>query len=122
MITALSIIHVIISVLLILSVLIHFGKGAEAGLVMDTNASSILPTKGNILNKITTTLAVLFLVLSLTLATMHGKMSSKSIFDSGKIPAATTTTAAHKGTDAANNTSTSNKPSTTTAGTTTEKK
>ncbi|MBF0298585.1 MAG: preprotein translocase subunit SecG [Oligoflexia bacterium] len=85
MITALAIVHAIVSVLLILMVLIHFGKGAEAGLVLDAGASSILPQKGNVLNKITAVLAILFLSMSLMLATMRGKTIEKSIFDNKDI-------------------------------------
>ncbi|MBF0313805.1 MAG: preprotein translocase subunit SecG [Oligoflexia bacterium] len=92
MITVLSIIHIFVCILLILTVLIHFGKGAEAGLVLDTSASSILPQKGNILNKITNTLAVLFLVISLSLAVMRGKTTSHSVFDTNPIAKKPTTT------------------------------
>lgn len=80
MITALTICHAIVSVLLIFMVLIHFGKGAEAGLVLDTSSSSILPHQGNFLNKVTTVLATLFLGISLTLAILRGH-ETKSLFD-----------------------------------------
>ncbi|MBF0362614.1 MAG: preprotein translocase subunit SecG [Oligoflexia bacterium] len=85
MITALTIVHTIVSILLIFMVLIHFGKGAEAGLVLDVGASSILPQKGNVLNKITTVLAILFLSLSLALSAMRGKNVEKSIFDNKNV-------------------------------------
>ena len=49
MITTLTVVHAVISALLILFVLLHFGKGAEAGLFTDTSSSSILPQKGNVL-------------------------------------------------------------------------
>lgn len=84
LINALSVIHAIVSVLLILFVLIHFGKGAEAGLVLDTNASSILPQKGNILNKITTVLAIIFLTLAFVLSVLRGKSANHSIMDNAK--------------------------------------
>lgn len=82
----LTIIHVIISVILILIVLLHFGKGAEAGLVMDSSSSSILPTKGNVMNKITSVLAGAFLVLALLLAILRGKESNQSIMDKMNFP------------------------------------
>lgn len=81
MITAITIIHAIISILLIGTVLLQFGKGAEAGLMMDAGASSILPQKGNVMTKITTVLAIFFLGLALTLSIMRSHQASESIFD-----------------------------------------
>lgn len=81
MITALIIVHSIVCVLLIAIVLLQFGKGAEAGLLMDSGASSILPQKGNIMTKITTVLAIIFLSLSLGLAIIQSNQSQESIFD-----------------------------------------
>jgi preprotein translocase subunit SecG len=92
MITTLTIIHSIVSVLLIATVLLHFGKGAEAGLVLDTNSSSILPQQGNMMTRVASVLATLFLVLSLALAVIRSHTSQKSLFDE-KMPATTTTTA-----------------------------
>jgi preprotein translocase subunit SecG len=82
MITALTIIHGIISVLLVVLVLLQFGKGAEAGLMMDSGASSILPQKGNVMTKITAVMATLFLGLALFLAILRSHISKESIFDS----------------------------------------
>ncbi len=82
MITILTFIHIIVSILLILFVILHFGKGAESGLVLDTSSSSILPQKGNIMNKITGTLATLFLVISLSLAVLRSHKSGSSLLDS----------------------------------------
>jgi preprotein translocase subunit SecG len=81
MITTLTIVHIVVSILLIFMVLIHFGKGAEAGLVLDTSSSSILPTKGNVLNKITAILVILFLLISLSLAILRGQQTKKSLMD-----------------------------------------
>ena len=82
MITWLTVVHMVVCVLMIIVVLLQFGKGAEAGLLSDVGGSSILPQRGNILTKITTVLAICFLTLSLTLSILRGKESHKSVFDS----------------------------------------
>jgi preprotein translocase subunit SecG len=87
MITALTAIHAVISFLLVILVLLQFGKGAEAGLMMDTGASSILPQKGNIMTKITAVVATLFLGLALTLSVLRSHENKKSVFDSQKAQA-----------------------------------
>lgn len=81
MITTLTVIHIIVCVLLILMVLLQFGKGAEAGLFGGTGSDSVGSGRGNVLTKITTVLATAFLVLSLVLANLHGKKVEKSLFD-----------------------------------------
>ena len=83
MVTTLMIVHGIITVLLIISVLLQFGKGAEAGLFSGGGSDSIMTgaQQGNILNKITTVLAVAFMASSLYLARGKGG-SEKSLLDS----------------------------------------
>ncbi len=88
MVTTLTIIHCIISVLLILIVLLQFGKGAEAGLMMN-EGSNLLPQKGNVMTKVTAVLAVLFLSLSLALAVLRGHKTGESIFDKTSVPVTT---------------------------------
>ena len=62
MIDTLMIVHGIISILLIISVLLQFGKGAEAGLISGGVGDSMMTSsqRGNLLSKLTTILAVLF--------------------------------------------------------------
>lgn len=102
MITALMIFHGIISVLLILVVLLQFGKGAEAGLISGGGSDAVFtgPQQGNILVKITTVLAVLFMANSILLAKMQSQKSESSILDSvanapvsKEVPATTTPSA-----------------------------
>ena len=83
MITALMVFQGIISVFLIIMVLLQFGKGAEAGLISGGASDAVFSgsQKGNILTKITTVLAVLFLSNSILLAKMQSGRSEKSIFD-----------------------------------------
>lgn len=83
MITSLMIFQAIVSVLLILMVLLQFGKGAEAGLMSSASDSIFTSSQqGNILTKITTILAILFLGNSILLAKLQSQRSSESLFDS----------------------------------------
>ncbi len=87
MINALMIFHAIISVLLVLMVLLQFGKGAEAGLISGTGSDAVFSgaTGGNILTHITTVLAILFLGNSIFLAKLQSTKTSSSIMD-GEAP------------------------------------
>ncbi len=71
------------AVLLIIMVLLQFGKGAEAGLMQSAGSETVLSSssQGNILSKITTVLAVIFLGLSLWLARIQDSKNQKSLFD-----------------------------------------
>jgi preprotein translocase subunit SecG len=80
--------HIVISVLLIVLVLLQFGKGAEAGLLSGGGDASFTGAQqGNILTKITTVLAVLFLGNSILLAKIQSNKSTSSILD-GEAPVA----------------------------------
>ncbi len=83
MISTLMIFHAVISVLLILMVLLQFGKGAEAGLMSGGGSEAVFTgsQQGNILSKITVVLAILFLGNSILLAKLQSKHSSKTLFD-----------------------------------------
>jgi len=76
--------HAIISVLMIILVLLQFGKGAEAGLMSGGGSESVLSTsqQGNILSKITTVLAIIFMANSIILAKIQSKRGSSSLLDS----------------------------------------
>lgn len=81
MVSSLMILQAIVSVLLVLLVLIQFGKGAEAGLLGGADQVMSGPMKGNILVKITTILAFVFLGNSVLLAKLQGKTSTSSLFE-----------------------------------------
>jgi preprotein translocase subunit SecG len=82
--TALMVLQAVISVLLIIVVLLQFGKGAEAGLMTAAGSESIMSssTRGNIMTKITAVLAVLFLGNSILLARLQDTKFQKSMLDS----------------------------------------
>lgn len=84
--TALMILQAITSVILIIVVLIQFGKGAEAGLMTAAGSESIMSssTRGNIMVKITAVLAIIFLGNSILLARLQDTKFQKSLLDSEK--------------------------------------
>jgi preprotein translocase subunit SecG len=82
MVTGLMIFQATISVFLIILVLLQFGKGAEAGLLSNASDSVFTSSQqGNILSKITTVMAILFLGNSILLARIQSTRTSTSILD-----------------------------------------
>jgi len=84
MLTMLVALHVIICVLLVVTVLLQFGKGAEMGAVMGGGASQAVfssSAKGNFLTRLTTVLAIGFMVNSIILTTIKSRESKRSLFD-----------------------------------------
>ena len=84
MITFLISLHVIICILLVITVLLQFGKGAEMGAVMGGGASQAVfssSAKGNFMTKLTTFLAIGFMVNSIVLTTLKSRENKKSLFD-----------------------------------------
>ena len=84
--TSLMILQAITSVILIIVVLLQFGKGAEAGLMTAAGSESIMSssTRGNIMTKITAVLAIIFLGNSILLARLQDTKYQKSILDTEK--------------------------------------
>jgi preprotein translocase subunit SecG len=85
MVTMLIALHVVICVLLVVTVLLQFGKGAEMGAVMGGGASQAVfssSAKGNFLTKTTTVLAIGFMVNSIVLTTIKSREAKRSLFDS----------------------------------------
>jgi preprotein translocase subunit SecG len=89
MIILVTVIHVIVSIGLILVVLLQQGKGAEVGAVFGGSSSTIFGSSGagNFLTKMTTGMAIVFMMTSLTLGYFAGHRPSATIFDS-RTPAA----------------------------------
>ncbi|MEX0799164.1 MAG: preprotein translocase subunit SecG [Bacteriovoracaceae bacterium] len=84
MLTGLLIFHVVVCVLLTVVVLLQFGKGAEAGAMMGQGASQAVftsATKGNFFTKMTTFLAIAFMLNSIALTTIKSKTAGESLFD-----------------------------------------
>lgn len=77
-------IHVFACVALILIVLLQAGKGAEMGVSFGGGASqALLGASGDtpMIGKITTAIAIIFMLTSLSLAYMSGHPKSKSVMD-----------------------------------------
>lgn len=74
------------SLLLIIVVLLQFGKGAEAGLMTAAGSESIMSssTRGNVMVKITAILAIIFFGNSILLARLEDSKFQKSILDTEK--------------------------------------
>ena len=85
MLTGLITLHIVICILLTVVVLVQFGKGAEAGAMMGGGGSSqavfTSSSKGNFFTKLTTFLAIAFMVNSVVLTAATSKQAKESIFD-----------------------------------------
>lgn len=81
--TTLMVFQAIVSVILILVVLLQFGKGAEAGLMSGTGDSVMTGAQqGNILSKFTVVLSILFLGNSVLLSKIQSEKAGSSLLDS----------------------------------------
>lgn len=86
--------HVSVCILLILIVLLQSGKGAEMGVSLGGGAGQTLFGAGGpatILTKITTAVAIIFMVTSLTLAYLSGHQSETSVMNKNTVPVEQTT-------------------------------
>jgi preprotein translocase subunit SecG len=94
MIIAITIVHVTVSLGLILVVLLQTGK-ADMGAVFGGASSTIFGSSGagNFLTKLTTAMAIVFMMTSLTLGYFAGHKPTETIFDS-RTPAPQTSPAA----------------------------
>ena len=83
MITIVTIIHIFVSIGLILVVLLQTGKGADMGAVFGGSSSTIFGSSGagNFLTRLTTGMAIIFMITSLTLGYFSGKRTATSVFD-----------------------------------------
>lgn len=84
MLIAITVLHVLVCLGLILVVLLQTGKGAEVGAVFGGSSSTVFGSSGagNFLTRLTTAMAVVFMITSLGLGYFSGRSSSTSIFDS----------------------------------------
>lgn len=79
--TFLIIIHIVVCVALIMIVLLQTGKGASMGAAFGGSSQTIFGSSGatTFLTKLTTVVAVVFMVTSLFLAFIHGPGSNSSV-------------------------------------------
>lgn len=83
MVIVVTVIHTIVSIGLILVVLLQTGKGAEMGAVFGGSSATIFGSSGagNFLTRLTTGMAIVFMITSLTLGYFAGHKPSSTIFD-----------------------------------------
>ncbi len=88
--TIINVIHVVAALSLILTVLLQAGKGAAMGSGLGAGSSQTMfgsSGAGNFLTKLTTGIAILFMVTSLTLAVFSTKKKSSSLIQEVEEPA-----------------------------------
>jgi len=86
--TVLTVIHVVACLLLIPVILIQSGKGADISASFGGSSQTVFGSSGgaNFFTRLTTTLAVIFMITSLALTTVSNQ-NKKSVFE-GAVPAA----------------------------------
>lgn len=94
MITFLTVLHITSGLSLILIVLLQTGKGANMGSAFGGSSQTVFGSAGagSFLGKLTTGIAVLFMVTSLSLATLSSKKKTSSIITEAEPIAETATT------------------------------
>jgi preprotein translocase subunit SecG len=88
MVIVITVIHVLVSIGLILVVLLQTGKGAEVGAVFGGSSSTIFGSSGagTFLTRLTTGMAIVFMITSLGLGYFAGRRSSSTIFNNRTSP------------------------------------
>jgi len=77
----LTVIHVVVCLFLVVIVLLQHGKGADVGATFGGSSESLFGTEGPIplMNKITTSAAIIFMVTSISLAYLSANKSTGSV-------------------------------------------
>lgn len=91
--TVLVVLHLLICIALIIIVLLQTGKGSEIGAVFGSSSHTLFGSTGGstFFGKLTTVVAIVFLITSLILAGRSSRMISESVM-TGVKPAATAPT------------------------------
>ena len=90
MLTIVTVLHVFATLFLIVVILLQTGKGSAMGSGLGAGSSQTMfgaSGAGNFLTKLTTGVAILFMVTSLTLAIMSSSKGSKSVMQGTEEPA-----------------------------------
>jgi preprotein translocase subunit SecG len=90
MLIVVTVIHIVACLFLIGVVLLQQGKGADMGAVFGGSSSTIFGSSGagNFLTRLTTIMAVVFMLTSLTLTYTGARRVSSTVFDSAPLPEA----------------------------------
>ena len=89
MVTLLTILHILVCIFLVSIVLLQHGKGADVGATFGGGGQSLFGTEGPVplLNKITTAVAVTFMVTSISLAYISAHRTTSSVMGDYSVPA-----------------------------------
>ncbi len=84
MFTAIVVLHLVVCLFLIFIILVQSSKGAEMGAAFGGSSQTLFGSRGaaTFLNKLTTTIAILFMLTSLTLAIFSVKRGAVSVMSS----------------------------------------
>jgi preprotein translocase subunit SecG len=90
MFTAITIIHVMSCIFLVLVVLLQTGKGADMGAVFGGSSSTVFGSSGagTFLTRLTTATAIIFMLTSLSLTYFSARRNTATVFDSAPPAAA----------------------------------
>ena len=89
--TILTVVHIVVCFFMVIIVLLQHGKGADVGASFGGSSQSLFGSEGPVplMNKITTMVAVVFMVTSVSLAYISSTSSTGSVMSSVAQPAAT---------------------------------
>ncbi len=84
MVTIITFVHILVCFFLVVIVLLQHGKGADVGATFGGAGNTVFGTEGPVplLNKVTTAVAVLFMVTSVTLAYFSANTGTGSVMES----------------------------------------
>ena len=88
MVTIITFVHILVCFLLVIIVLLQHGKGADVGATFGGAGNTVFGTEGPVplLNKVTTGIAILFMVTSVTLAYFSANTGTGSVMENVSAP------------------------------------
>ncbi|MBU0944297.1 MAG: preprotein translocase subunit SecG [Proteobacteria bacterium] len=89
--TILTVVHIAVCFFMVIIVLLQHGKGADVGASFGGSSQSLFGTEGPVplMNKITTMVAIVFMVTSVSLAYISSTSSTGSLMNAVQQPSAT---------------------------------
>ncbi len=89
--TILTVVHIVVCFFMVIIVLLQHGKGADVGASFGGSSQSLFGTEGpvSLMNKLTTMVAVVFMVTSVSLAYISSTSSTGSLMNVIEQPSAT---------------------------------
>ncbi|MEN8135450.1 MAG: preprotein translocase subunit SecG [Thermodesulfobacteriota bacterium] len=88
MVTIITFVHILVCFFLIIIVLLQHGKGADVGATFGGAGNTVFGTEGPVpmLNKVTTAVAIIFMLTSVTLAYFSANTGTGSVMEEGAPP------------------------------------